>query len=79
LADATIYKCTARYAGIAGRAAGIGENGVWQREAAMANLVEYKVADGVAEIVMNRAPVNAINLQLAREVSTFTGGLCGRR
>lgn len=34
----------------------------------MANLVEYKVADGVAEIVMNRSPVNAINLQLAREV-----------
>ena len=34
----------------------------------MAQLVEYKVADGIAEIVMNRAPVNAINLQLAREV-----------
>ncbi len=34
----------------------------------MAKLVGYNVADGVAEIVMNRAPVNAINLQLAREV-----------
>ena len=34
----------------------------------MAQLVEYKAADGIAEIVMNRAPVNAINLQLAREV-----------
>lgn len=34
----------------------------------MTKLVEYRVADGVAEIVMNRAPVNAINLQLAREV-----------
>lgn len=34
----------------------------------MAKLVEYKVADGVLEIVMNRPPVNAINLPLAREV-----------
>ena len=34
----------------------------------MASLVEYRVADGVAEITMNRAPVNAINHQLAREV-----------
>ena len=34
----------------------------------MAQLVEYKAADGIAEIVMNRPPVNAINLQLAREV-----------
>jgi len=34
----------------------------------MAQLVEYRAADGVAEIVMNRPPVNAINLQLAREV-----------
>ena len=34
----------------------------------MAELVEYRVADGVLEIVMNRPPVNAINLQLAREV-----------
>ena len=34
----------------------------------MAEVVEYRVADGVLEIVMNRPPVNAINLQLAREV-----------
>jgi enoyl-CoA hydratase/carnithine racemase len=34
----------------------------------MSAVVEYCVADGVAEIVMNRPPVNAINLQLAREV-----------
>jgi enoyl-CoA hydratase/carnithine racemase len=34
----------------------------------MPSLVEYRVADGVAEIVMNRAPVNAINLELARGV-----------
>jgi len=34
----------------------------------MAELVEYRVADGVLEIIMNRPPVNAINLQLAREV-----------
>lgn len=34
----------------------------------MAELVGYKVADGVAEIVMNRPPVNAINLELARGV-----------
>jgi enoyl-CoA hydratase/carnithine racemase len=34
----------------------------------MAQLVEYRVADGVAEIVMNRPPVNAINLELARGV-----------
>jgi enoyl-CoA hydratase len=31
-------------------------------------LVEYSVSEGVAEIVMNRGPVNAINLQLARDV-----------
>jgi enoyl-CoA hydratase len=34
----------------------------------MSTLVEYRVAGGVAEIVMNRAPVNAINLELARAV-----------
>ena len=34
----------------------------------MEKLVEYRAADGVLEIVMNRPPVNAINLQLAREV-----------
>lgn len=34
----------------------------------MEKLVEYSVTDGVAEIVMNRGPVNAINMQLAREV-----------
>jgi enoyl-CoA hydratase len=34
----------------------------------MSTLVEYRVADGVAEIVMNRAPVNAINHELARQV-----------
>jgi enoyl-CoA hydratase/carnithine racemase len=34
----------------------------------MADFVEYRVIEGVAEIVMNRPPVNAINLQLAREV-----------
>jgi enoyl-CoA hydratase len=34
----------------------------------MPELVEYRVADGVAEIVMNRAPVNAINMELARAV-----------
>ena len=34
----------------------------------MSNLVEYRVADGVAEIVMNRAPVNAIDHALARQV-----------
>ena len=34
----------------------------------MAELVRYEVTEGVAEIVMHRAPVNAINLQLAREV-----------
>ena len=34
----------------------------------MTKLVEYRAADGVLEIVMNRPPVNAINLQLAREV-----------
>ena len=34
----------------------------------MAGLVQYSVKDGVAEIVMDRGPVNAINWQLAREV-----------
>lgn len=34
----------------------------------MASLVDYRAVDGVAEIVMNRAPVNAINHQLARDV-----------
>jgi len=34
----------------------------------MAELVQYRVSEGVAEITMNRAPVNAINHQLAREV-----------
>ena len=34
----------------------------------MEKLVEYRVIEGVAEIVMHRAPVNAINHQLAREV-----------
>ncbi len=34
----------------------------------MAEYVDYKVVEGVAEISMNRGPVNAINLQLIREV-----------
>lgn len=34
----------------------------------MAALVQYRVEEGVAEITMNRAPVNAIDHQLAREV-----------
>ena len=34
----------------------------------MTNLVEYRVIENVAEIVMNRPPVNAINHQLTREV-----------
>lgn len=34
----------------------------------MAQFVEYEVVEGVAEITMNRGPVNAINMQLAREV-----------
>jgi len=34
----------------------------------MPELVQYRVVEGVAEITMNRAPVNAINHQLAREV-----------
>ena len=34
----------------------------------MPELVEYRVIENVAEITMNRAPVNAINHQLAREV-----------
>ena len=34
----------------------------------MAELVDYRVIEGVAEITMNRGPVNAINHQLAREV-----------
>lgn len=32
------------------------------------DLVKYEVREGVAEITMNRAPVNAINLELARGV-----------
>lgn len=31
-------------------------------------LVQYSVSEGVAEIVMNRGPVNAINLDLAHQV-----------
>jgi len=34
----------------------------------MATFVDYRVSEGVAEIVMNRAPVNAINHELARAV-----------
>lgn len=34
----------------------------------MTNYVDYRSSDGVAEITMNRGPVNAINHQLAREV-----------
>jgi len=34
----------------------------------MPELVQYRVVEGVAQITMNRAPVNAINHQLAREV-----------
>ena len=34
----------------------------------MTQLVEYRVIENVAEITMNRAPVNAIDHQLAREV-----------
>ena len=34
----------------------------------MTRLVDYNVIEGVAEITMNRAPVNAIDHQLAREV-----------
>ena len=34
----------------------------------MTELVQYRVADGVAEISMSRAPVNAINHELARAV-----------
>lgn len=34
----------------------------------MPPLVEYRVSEGVAEIVMNRPPVNAIDHRLAREV-----------
>lgn len=34
----------------------------------MQKLVRYEVIEGVAEITMNRAPVNAINLELARAV-----------
>lgn len=34
----------------------------------MSALVDYRVHEGVAEIVMNRPPVNAIDHQLAREV-----------
>lgn len=34
----------------------------------MPQLVEYRVIENVAEITMNRAPVNAIDHQLAREV-----------
>lgn len=35
----------------------------------MAEYVDYKVVEGVAEVTMNRGPVNAVNLQLAREVN----------
>jgi enoyl-CoA hydratase/carnithine racemase len=34
----------------------------------MPDYVTYEVVEGVAEITMNRAPVNAINMRLAREV-----------
>ena len=34
----------------------------------MVQLVEYRIIENVAEITMNRAPVNAIDHQLAREV-----------
>ena len=34
----------------------------------MTQLVDYRVIEGVAEITMNRAPVNAIDHRLAREV-----------
>lgn len=34
----------------------------------MPDFVQYRVVEGVAEIVMDRAPVNAIDHQLAREV-----------
>jgi enoyl-CoA hydratase/carnithine racemase len=34
----------------------------------MPNHVTYEVVEGVAEITMNRAPVNAINMRLTREV-----------
>ncbi|KDC21613.1 enoyl-CoA hydratase/isomerase family protein [Bordetella bronchiseptica] len=34
----------------------------------MAQFVQYEVVEGVAEITMNRGPVNAIDMQLAREV-----------
>ena len=34
----------------------------------MAEFVDYAVSEGVAEITMHREPVNAINMQLAREV-----------
>ena len=34
----------------------------------MAEFVDYLVSEGVAEITMHREPVNAINMQLAREV-----------
>ena len=34
----------------------------------MAQFVDYRVIEGVAEITMNRAPVNAIDHQLTREV-----------
>ena len=33
----------------------------------MPALVEYRVIENVAEITMNRAPVNAIDHQLARQ------------
>lgn len=35
----------------------------------MAEFVEYRVVNGVAEITLNRPPVNAINMQLTREVN----------
>jgi len=37
------------------------------------SLVKYEVIDGVAEIVMNRAPVNAINMEMARAVVAAYG------
>lgn len=35
--------------------------------------VQYNVADRVAEITMTRAPVNAVNMQLAKEVNAAYG------
>ena len=39
-------------------------------------LVEYRVRDRVAEIVMRREPVNAINMELTRAVNAGCGFLC---